>query len=173
MDLFWMSIVEPLCIERKFFNGWRSKHELPDPTLHLHQSGNELDKCHESRKAHGKATVTRIRFPQESSARLDLNTSETGGTLQQFRDEFENGEIFESASEICRDIDLVPTESERSHGYVAYELARSFWAANANPGDNARERPYANLYPRLTTKSNTFTIPCACQALQKVPGTPA
>jgi hypothetical protein len=34
-----------------------------------------------------------------------------------------------------------------------------------------RERPYAHIYPRVTTKSNVFTIHMRCQAVKKVPGT--
>ncbi len=32
-------------------------------------------------------------------------------------------------------------------------------------GDNLRERPYANIYGKLTTKSNTFTVHYWAQAL--------
>src|SRR5690606_17777953 len=34
-------------------------------------------------------------------------------------------------------------------------------------GDNMKERPYAALYPRLTTKSNTYTIHYKVQVLQQ------
>ncbi len=36
-------------------------------------------------------------------------------------------------------------------------------------GDNVRERPYADIYPRLTTKSNTFTVHYTVQALKNPP----
>ena len=35
-----------------------------------------------------------------------------------------------------------------------------------------RERPYAHIYPRVTTKSNVFTIYMRCQAVKKAAGTP-
>ncbi len=38
-------------------------------------------------------------------------------------------------------------------------------------GDNLREKPYGDIYPRLTTKSNTFTVHVWAQTLQKVPST--
>ncbi len=38
-------------------------------------------------------------------------------------------------------------------------------------GDNARERPYSYIYPRLTTKSNTYTVHYRVQALKKPKGT--
>ena len=34
-----------------------------------------------------------------------------------------------------------------------------------------RERPYSHIYPRVTTKSNTYTVYMRCQALKKVVGT--
>jgi len=45
------------------------------------------------------------------------------------------------------------------------------WPTHYLTGDNSREKPYADIYPRLTTKSNTFTIHYYVQTLQKVVGT--
>ena len=42
-----------------------------------------------------------------------------------------------------------------------------FWSAHSVTGDNSRERPYANLYPKLTTKSNTFRVHVRVQTLRK------
>ena len=39
-------------------------------------------------------------------------------------------------------------------------------------GDNMLERPYAHLYPKLTTKSNTYTVHVRVQALKKATNTP-
>ena len=36
-------------------------------------------------------------------------------------------------------------------------------------GDNLREQPYAHLYGKLTTKSNTFTVYYRVQALKRSP----
>ncbi len=43
---------------------------------------------------------------------------------------------------------------------------QKYWESHQLTGDNSRERPYANIYPLLTTKSNTFTIHFRVQALQ-------
>ena len=40
-------------------------------------------------------------------------------------------------------------------------------------GDNSLERPYSMIYPRLTTKSNTYTVHVRVQTLKKAPTTPA
>ncbi len=50
---------------------------------------------------------------------------------------------------------------------------RKFWdngstTGNTVTGDNLREKPYADLYPRLTTKSNTYTVHFRVQNAQKV-----
>jgi hypothetical protein len=44
-----------------------------------------------------------------------------------------------------------------------------FWAANSGTGDNAKERPYARIYPKLTTKSNTYTVHYRVEVLKKSP----
>jgi hypothetical protein len=45
----------------------------------------------------------------------------------------------------------------------------SFWNANRMTGDNLRERPYAHIYPRLTTKSNVFKVHYRVESLRKRP----
>ena len=47
----------------------------------------------------------------------------------------------------------------------------AFWTANAQTGDNYRERLYAHIYPRLTTKSNTYTVHYRVQTLRQRPST--
>jgi hypothetical protein len=45
----------------------------------------------------------------------------------------------------------------------------TFWTSNALTGENLRERIYTTLYPRLTTKSNTYTVHFRAQSLRKAP----
>ncbi len=94
------------------------------------------------------------------------------GSLGQFKQRFDNGEIFKSAAEIC-DINLVPnpTPSANTGSFdpTSSTAVANFWSNNALTGDNSRERPYNGLYPRLTTKSNTFTIHVRAQALKMPP----
>jgi uncharacterized protein (TIGR02600 family) len=100
-------------------------------------------------------------------ARLPLNLSETNGSLRQFKEKFDAWDIFKSPSEIC-DIYLVP----EGYTWTSNADADAAWYGDdfALVGDNVRERPYANLYPRLTTKSNTFTVHYTVQALKNPPG---
>ncbi len=72
--------------------------------------------------------------------------------------------LFRSASEIC-EIDLFPK------GQAVTPSWGEYWdKQNSQTGDNMRERPYAHIYPRLTTKSNVYTVHMRCQAIKKAPG---
>lgn len=109
-------------------------------------------------------------------------------TLMQTDWRFAQNQPFRSASEIC-DIPLVPANRSQasylnaqpsSFTDVDTKLA-AFWNCNAGKsggtftnatgnwltGDNSLERPYSMLYPRLTTKSNTYTIHVRVQSLKK------
>jgi len=105
-----------------------------------------------------------------------------GETLKQFDARFEGGRIFQSASEICS-IWLYPatqptssTPDAAANPLFAFDSnatnIKSWWYDNPGDsrksltGDNLRERPYALLYPRLTTKSNTFTVHVRSQSLR-------
>jgi uncharacterized protein (TIGR02600 family) len=116
-------------------------------------------------------------------------------TLQGFQARFGSGDLFHSASEIC-DLFLVP-EPIAGHSYISSNnrtgktLSKpsqkpkigdmiSWW--NGDPqqpddgmkltGDNTRESPYNQLYPRLTTRSNVFQVHYRVQALKKARSTP-
>jgi hypothetical protein len=80
--------------------------------------------------------------------------------------------LFRSASEIC-DVDLYPKSTPGGPAAPLVANWTSFWNAHAATGDNLRERAYAHIYPRLTTKSNVYTVHMRCQVIRKAPGTPA
>ena len=42
-----------------------------------------------------------------------------------------------------------------------------FWENHAVTAENLKERPYTNMYPRLTTRSNTYQIHMRVQAIKK------
>jgi hypothetical protein len=108
-------------------------------------------------------------------------------TLRAFKDFFDQFKknsdlgLFKSASEIC-DRGLYPTvlptdpvtppkytASKVKDGDPDFQLKTTFWRANALTGDNMREKPYSDLYPRLTTKSNTYTVHVRAQSLRQTP----
>ena len=85
-------------------------------------------------------------------------------------DHFAAGQIFKSASEIC-DLHLV-RYGELDDGFTPELIitdadAQNFWKSHVVTGDNTRERPYANLYGKLTTRSNTFTVHVRAQVLRQ------
>ena len=102
-------------------------------------------------KAYGNGT---------NNYRYSINMDET---LAGFRQRFASHDIFRSPSEICT-IHLVPNT-----GGITYAAmkASNFWDAYQLTGDNTRERPYTNIYQRLTTKSNTYTVHYRVQLLSK------
>jgi uncharacterized protein (TIGR02600 family) len=76
---------------------------------------------------------------------------------------------FKTASEIC-DIDLIMDGRTLTGNPTAGSSASNrstFWEAHNMTGDNMRERPYSHIYPRLTTKSNTFTVHVRAQSVSK------
>jgi uncharacterized protein (TIGR02600 family) len=110
-------------------------------------------------------------------------------TLKQFEQRFAAGDLFRAPSEICS-LWLYPAQQPTATNPENSAKALVNWDANSsnikswwydNPGttrksvtsDNMRERPYATIYPRLTTKSNTFTAYFKVQVLQKSPQTRA
>lgn len=95
--------------------------------------------------------------------RFDIDAERT---LDQFEDRLKDPQrgLFRSASEIC-DMDLYPV------GPTVSDWG-TFWETTyAQTGDNMRERPYSHIYPRVTTKSNIYTVYMRCQAIKKVAGT--
>ena len=112
-------------------------------------------------------------------------------TLRQFEERFNFGRgptasstpsnmrsgLFRSASQIC-EMHLIPNPvpGSASTNLSATDVASidnrdsamaNFWAEHCSTGDNTRERPYSNLYARLTTRSNTFRVHVRAQAIRK------
>jgi hypothetical protein len=178
MDLFWMPIVEPYAISESFSTAGKVNMNyqiLPftyinRPTALMAAMKVEMGTAVPSGTGVSPHAAPGIGDPVTGGTtwRKNLNLSETDGSLRQFREKFADGEIFRSASEIC-DIYLVP----RDQSWERDSDAQTFWSNHLNTPENLREKPYTNLYARLTTKSNTFTVHVRAQALQKVPGTPA
>jgi uncharacterized protein (TIGR02600 family) len=81
-------------------------------------------------------------------------------------------DLFRSASEVC-DIDLYPRSTVG--GPPAPQLTNwsTFWTTHGATGDNMRERPYSLIYPRVTTRSNVYTVHMRCQVIRKAPGSAA
>ena len=99
--------------------------------------------------------------------RFPLNLSTSGGTLEGFENRFAANNIFRSAAEICS-IPLVPIAAGATYSTMA-----NWWTGYTFTGENSKERPYARIYPKLTTKSNSYTVHYRVQVLKKNPTTAA
>jgi uncharacterized protein (TIGR02600 family) len=117
-------------------------------------------------------------------------------TLKAFRTRFTSGQVFYHPSEIC-DTYLFPRripgfEQDYSRGLTPAPLdpanldceqLNEWW--NGDPteprkldafeltGDNLRESPYAQVYPRLCTRSNVYKVHYRVQLISKSRSTPA
>ncbi|MEA3210000.1 MAG: hypothetical protein QOE70_3057 [Chthoniobacter sp.] len=99
-------------------------------------------------------------------------------TMRQIEDRLDRNKPFISASEIC-DIPLIPATMTGS-GIVNAGFTNTtplkdfdaklsaFWGVHNLTGDNSLERPYSFIYPRLTTRSNSYTVHVRVQTLRKI-----
>ena len=160
MDLFWMPVVEPYAISEPFSTAGKinMNYQIQPFTYVTRSTGIQALLKNE------KVAVMDSGYP------LAVDPTET---LKQFQLKFDANDLFKSATEIC-DIHIIPTGvTLDATGSDAGSKMCSFWnsgtsvaAAHSNTGDNLRELIYTTLYPRLTTKSNSFTVYFTVQALR-------
>lgn len=102
-------------------------------------------------------------------------------TLKGFEDYFaeyasdKKSGFFKTAAQICdfylypkrantQTLPTIPSSTKWTKGDTAI---KAWWENQALTGDNMREKPYADLYARLTTKSNTYCVHVRAQALRQ------
>lgn len=199
LDFFWMPVVEPYAISEAFStSGKVNMNSQIAPFTYITRDTalrgvlrSALvtaipDKWINFKNTTGSGSGTLSDLGGNSASinyanfRYPINAGET---LRQFTARFQAGDLFRSPAEICS-LWLYPDKRSPSDpAGPAWDPAgaaiKSWWYANPGTedksptGDNLREKPYATLYPLLTTKSNTYTVHFKVQALQKIPGTPA
>jgi hypothetical protein len=131
-----------------------------------------------------------------SNASETLYEVDVNKTLASLRSRFTSGEAFFHPSEICnyflfpKRIPGFETDYDRSlapppvdPANIEYAQLNEWW--NGDPtdprkldafeltGDNLRESPYAQVYPRLCTRSNVFKVHYRVQLISKSRSTPA
>jgi uncharacterized protein (TIGR02600 family) len=176
LDLFNMPVVEPYAISEPLSTAGRVNMNYQIlPFTYIKRSTAVQAALHtelltaipnarmsdQGRKSGGPGTSAATRDSRNSRWPLNLNTNT--GTLRGFEDRFASNDIFRSAAEICS-IPLVPTNSTWSA-----VNGGTFWPNYSLTGDNSKERPYARIYPKLTTKSNTYTVHYRVEVLKKSP----
>lgn len=194
LDLFWMPVAEPYAMSESFATAGKINMNYQiQPFAHIERSSG----IHAVLKPVILSAISPLSIGGVGMAGYDniggenykegsvhqhelhyqVNASET---LKGFARRFTQGDIFRSASEIC-DIFLVPQRrpnasynSDAKAPPQNYDGMVEWW--NGEPdqidafeptGDNSREAPYGQIYPRLTTKSNTYTVHFRVQALKK------
>ena len=196
LDLFWMPVVEPYAISEPFSTNGKvnMNYQIMPFGGYLHRSTalrgvlqtQEIVTLPNTLAFSGAANVTtgyagnpantatddeyKKYAPSDlailfsaNSIRRTLDLSRTTGTLKTFEDLFAQNQIFRSETQICS-VPLIPTGSLWSADFES-----SYWDSRRLTGDNSREMPYTQLLPRLTTRSNTYTVHFRVQSLKKSP----
>jgi uncharacterized protein (TIGR02600 family) len=179
LDFFHLPVVEPYAISEPFSTAGRlnMNYQILPFTDIERKTGLHavLDGMRITAIPNGDGQTykdIKSRLLKNFTYRPALNISET---LKQFDEKFApagkpaQGDLFKTPAEICS-LFLVP---DGVPGNPTASSMAAWWKNYRLTGDNLREKPYATLYPLLTTKSNTFTVYVRVQSLKKVPGTPA
>jgi len=171
-DLFWMPVVEPYAISQPFATAGKINlnYQILPFTYIKRQTGlNAVMKATQFLAIPTSDSTTYKPSARDHGSQENVNlananrrrTIDVPATLQAFDTKFANGAIFKSATEIC-EMDLVPPGESVSS-------MSSFWNNNKLTGDNLREKPYVDIYPRVTTKSNTYTVHVCVQSVKQLP----
>ena len=166
MDYFWMPIVQPYVISEPFSTAGKVNMNFQILPFQYIRRATGL---HAVMKAEKMLVIPNnaIRNYKDEAGNKDWRKFiDIGETLKQWDEKFEEGETFRSATEIC-DMYLVP-QGER---WRTRRAMQTFWEKHKLTGDNTKERPYTNIYPRLTVRSNTFKVHIVAQSITKVKGT--
>ena len=186
LDNFWMPVVEPYAISTCMATA--GKINLNDqiaPFTYLHRN-TALRALFDSLRipaipigdAGSPTTVVSYKSNAANAAIASIwNAVDEDATLAQIESRFAGGsaDAYLSESEICT-VPLVPLLNPRLTTNVAATRTAlaSFWDATSVSssggltGDNLRELPYAQLYERLTTRSNSYTVHVRVEVLKKL-----
>lgn len=187
LNLFWMPVTEPYAISEPFSTAGKvnMNYEIL-PYRYIHRRTAVVSAL-ESVSLMAVPEVALARFPygcikggrdqaHRLEVRYEVNPDEVTGTLRGFEKRFESGDIFRSPTEIC-EIYMVPEPVASGNPPAPatttreYDSMQEWWGEFRATGDNAREMPYNQLYPRLTTQSNVYRVHYRVQALQKARNT--
>jgi hypothetical protein len=185
MDMFWMPVVQPYAISEPFETKGKINMNyqiLPftfitrATALHALFKSEKVMAIPDSRTYDYKigekegGDLTSYRMADTRGPAVFRHFIDADQTLKQWEERFAGTDeastsrgikpgAFLSATEIC-DQWLVPQGQTR-------ESMVQFWQTHRQTGDNIKERPYATLYPRLTTRSNTYRVHVVSQSLRK------
>lgn len=197
LDFFWLPVTRPWAMSQNFATeGKVNLNSRLMPFSWLRRSTAMHGVLHGVRmtaiptrafqKQDGSAKGHDDGSPLDLSFRYEVNARETLAAMEQ---RFDDGDVFRTPSEICN-VPLVPRRIS-GHAYENDDIAAEnpdgrtartmtgWW--NGDPsdpadafeatGDNLREAPYGQIYPRVCTQSNVFRVHYAVQMLGKVRST--
>ncbi|RBP39133.1 uncharacterized protein (TIGR02600 family) [Roseimicrobium gellanilyticum] len=184
LDLFWMPVIEPYAISDGFSTAGKiNMNYQMMPFTHIERStGMHAALKSTQVTAIPVSQVGDYKKPSGSSLEFRYNVN-TEATLKGIKKRFDVWDVYRTPSEICN-VFLVPQRIPgASYGAAAappteYDDMNEWWNGSPNTadamdltGDNVREAPYGQLYPRLCTQSNTFTVHYRVQTLRKARST--
>jgi len=191
LDFFTMPIVEPYAISEPFSTAGKVNLNFQIAPFTYITRSTAMRGVMKSTKVMAIPTADAATYKsggREYRASIDLdqtlsNGSGAGGFAERFLKKASGSPylgdagVFRSASEIC-DMYLVPAVNGGSVSSKVTSAAMNgglngWWKDYKLTGDNAREYPYAHIYPRVTTKSNTYTVHFRVQVLRKKPSSSA
>jgi uncharacterized protein (TIGR02600 family) len=183
LDNFWMPVVEPYAISTCMAtDGKINLNDQIAPFTYLHRNTALHALLNDLRiPAISVTTASTYKSPGTPLPTI-WNAVDENATIAQIENKFANNSVdaYLSESEICT-VPLVPSVNPSLvvTGSVSGTQANldSFWMGNSYPdglvtGTNLRDLPYAQLYGRLTTRSNSYTVHIRVQVLQKLPRDP-
>ncbi len=186
LDNFWMPVVEPYAISEPFSTAGKINLNYAIAPFHYIRRDTGIRALlHDARIIAMNPTDSTTNggtFVEKYKTSVPLSGSsadfgaagisvrkeiDIDATIEFFEERFAQGRPFLSATEIC-EIPLVPKGivSPGADVSTIKTALNTFWAAHKLTGDNSLERPYAHIYPRVTTKSNTYTVHVRAQRLQ-------
>jgi uncharacterized protein (TIGR02600 family) len=184
LDLFYMPVIEPYAISDSFSTAGKiNMNYQMMPFTHIERSTGLYAAMKSTRiTAIPVSAVNQYKNPNGNSLEFRYAVN-TALTLTGLKKRFDNWDLYRAPSEIC-EIFLVPQRlPDGNYGGAAappatYEAMNDWWNGSLNTadamdltGDNLREAPYGQLYPRLTTQSNTYTVHYRVQSLKKARST--
>lgn len=191
LDNFWMPIVEPYAISEPFSTAGKVNLNYQIAPFSYIQRSSSIyavlkamkmpaipDSVASTYRQGSGLNVAPSSDPGTPSWRYNIDTEAVIAGMKNRR--FDNNDVYRSASEICS-IFMVPSKQPNATaatpagptGVTAldrYNNTPNWWGNFTLTGDNLRESPYNYIYPRITTKSNTYTVHLRVQALKQVPG---
>ena len=181
LDNFWMPMVEPYAISTCMATAGK---------INLNDQIAPFTYLHRNTALHALLTALRIpaipvsqagTYKSSGTALTGIwNAVDENATIAQIENKFANNSVdaYLSESEICT-VPIVPylNPSPFSTNVAPTQAAlETYWngfqPTGGLTGVNLRELPYAQLYGRLTTRSNSYTVHIRVQVLQKLRGDP-